>query len=158
MLHGKHFQSGGKTSHERVRSDVPKAAFRSLRRSWCASGVRRRFRPYRSVCGSGLIAPSLWRHVCGFACCCASTLMGLCVVMIFAPVRDSNRSLSLLRRRAYGFAYFCAFMFAFYGSLFFCAVEVVCRCGVMFLLLRFPAARGFRFLELFKCSTAFLRR
>ena len=50
---------------------------------------------------------------------------------------------------------FCAFMFAVYGSLYFCAVGVVCRCGVMFLLLRFPAARGFRFFELFKCSTAF---
>ena len=84
--------------------------------------------------------------------------MGLCVVMIFAPVRDPDRSLSLLRRRAYGFAYFCAFKFAVYGSLYFCAVGVACRSGFMCLLLRFPAARGFRFFELFKCSTAFLRR
>lgn len=53
---------------------------------------------------------------------------------------------------------FCAFMFAVYGSLYFCAVEVVCRCGFMFLLLSFPAARGFRFFELLKRSTAFLCR
>lgn len=84
--------------------------------------------------------------------------MGLCVVMIFAPVRDPDRSLSLLRRRAYGFACFCAFMFAFDGSLCFCAGEADHCCGFMFLLLRFPAARGFRFFELLKRSTAFLRR
>lgn len=123
-----------------------------------SSGVRRRFRPYRSVCGSGLIALSLWRYVCGFACCCSSTLMGLCVVMIFAPVRDLDRSLSLLRRHAYGFECFCVFMFAFYRSLCFCAVEVDRCCGFMFLLLSFSAARGFRFFELLKRSTAFLRR
>ena len=34
--------------------------------------------------------------------------MGLCVVMIFAPVRDPDRLLSLLRRHAYGFACFFA--------------------------------------------------
>ena len=56
------------------------------------------------------------------------------------------------------FAFFCAFMFAFYGSLYFCAVGVACRCGVMFLLLSFSAARGFRLFKLLKRSTAFLRR
>ena len=37
----------------------------------------------------------------------------------------------------------------------FCAVEVDYRCGVMFLLLSFSAARGFRLFELLKRSTAF---
>lgn len=54
---------------------------------------------------------------------------------------------------------FCAFMFAVYGSLYFCAVGVACRCGVMFLRLSFSAASGFfGFFELLKRSTAFLRR
>ena len=37
----------------------------------------------------------------------------------------------------------CAFMFVVYGSLYFGAVGVACRCGVMFLLLSFSAASGF---------------
>lgn len=50
--------------------------------------------------------------LCLYAC-------ALCVVKVFALACGIDRSLSLLRRRAYGFAYFCAFMFAVYGSLFF---------------------------------------
>ena len=68
----------------------------------------------------------------------------VCVLSrFFALACGIDRSLSLLRRRAYGFAYFCVFMFAVYGSLYFCAVGVACRCGVMFLLLSFSAASGF---------------
>ena len=80
----------------------------------------------------------------------------VCVLSrFFALAYGIDRSLLLLRRRAYGFECFCAFMFAFYGSLYFCAVEVVCRSGFMLLLLSFPAARGFRLFELLKRSTAF---
>lgn len=51
-------------------------------------------------------------------------VMGLCVVMIFAPVRDPDRSLPLLWRHAYGFECFCVFMFAFYGSLCFALLKL----------------------------------
>ena len=154
MLHGKHFQSDEKTSRERLRSGVPKAAFRSLRRSRRSSVVRWRARPYRSVCGSGLIALSLRRYVCGFACYCASSLW-FCVLLrcllLFATPIDRYRCYGVMLMALS--VYVCVLR-----VVMFCAVEVDCRCGVMFLLLRFPAAKGFRFFELLKCSTAFLRR
>ena len=143
MLHGKHFQSGGKTSRERLRSGVSKAAFRSLRRS----GARLAF-------GGAFVRIDLFadpvrsRYLCGvmFAALRIPALLRLwrCVLSrFFALACGIDRSLSLLWRHAYGFAYFCAFMFAVYGSLYFCAVEAACRCGVMFLLLSFSAASGF---------------
>lgn len=69
----------------------------------------------------------------------------------------------IVRYRCYGVMLMALRAFArlclrFTGRYFFCAVEVGYRFGFMFLLLRFPAARGFRLFELLKRSTAFLRR
>ena len=62
----------------------------------------------------------------------------------FALACGIDQSLSLLWRHAYGFACFLrVYVCGLRVAIFFCAVEVVCRCGFMLLLLSFPVARDF---------------
>lgn len=72
-------------------------------------------------------------YACGAVCC-----QGFLLLLVALIDRYRCYGVMLMALRA-----FCAFMFAVYGSLYFCAVGVACRCGVMFLLLSFSAASGF---------------
>ena len=72
-------------------------------------------------------------YACGAVCC-----QGFLLLLVALINRYRCYGVMLMALRA-----FCAFMFAVYGSLYFCAVGVACRCGVMFLLLSFSAASGF---------------
>ena len=84
-------------------------------------------------------------YACGAVCC-----QGFLLLLVALIDRYRCYGVMLMALRA--FARLCL---RFTGRYFFCAVEVACRCGFMFLLLSFSAARGFRLFELLKRSTAF---
>lgn len=143
LLHGKHFQSGGKQAAKGFDRACRKRLFglATVGALVCRSAalspisICSRIRFDRAV----FVALCLW--LCMFLRFCAYGAVGCQgFLLLLVALIDRYRcyGVMLMALRA-----FCAFMFAVYGSLYFCAVGVACRSGVMFLLLSFSAASSF---------------